>query len=134
VVARRLAAPGASGGGAGRTAERAVEIAASLAAGKALRAAGTVVVEPVMRLEIEVPEGFLGSVAAAVTGRGGRIESVDAKAGGGSLLSGAAPLRCLFGFAGELRSATEGRAEYSARFSRFEEAPRDIVDLLAAEG
>ena len=111
-----------------------MEIAASLAAGKALRAAGTVVVEPVMRLEIEVPEGFLGAVAAAVTGRGGRIESVDDKAGGGGAPLGRRALRCLFGFAASSVPRPRVGRNTRARFSRFEEVPRDIVDLLAAEG
>ena len=72
-----LSLPGASASSPGRAAERAAEIAASLAAGKALRAAGTEVVEPVMRVEIAVPEAFLGAAAAAVSARGGRIESID---------------------------------------------------------
>ncbi len=120
VVLEGLALPGGSPSSPGKAAERAVEIAASLAAGKALREAGTVIVEPVMRLELTVGEEFLGLAAAAISGRGGRIESIDAAPEGRSLLSGAAPLRRLFGFAGELRSVTEGRAEYSARFLRFE--------------
>jgi elongation factor G len=107
----------------GKLGERAAEIAASLAAGKAAAAAGSVVVEPVMRLELTVPEDFLGAAAAAVSGRGGRIESVDEAPGGGRAIVGAAPLRRLFGFATELRSATEGRAEYVARFLRYEPAP-----------
>jgi elongation factor G len=129
VVLEKLVLPGGSTSSPGKAAEHAVEIAASLAAGKALRAAGTEVVEPVMRLEITVPEAFLGAAAAAVSRRGGRIESIDSSPGGGSALSGAAPLRCLFGFAGELRSATEGRAEYAARFSRFEAVPPGFADF-----
>jgi elongation factor G len=113
----------------GKAAERAVEIAASLAAAKAAAAAGAVVVEPVMRLELTVPEDFLGAAAAAVSGRGGRIESVDEAPGGGRAIVGAAPLRRLFGFATELRSATEGRAEYLARFLRYEPVPRDFSDF-----
>jgi elongation factor G len=129
VVLEKLVLPGGSTSSPGKAAEHAVEIAASLAAGKALRAAGTEVVEPVMRLEITVPEVFLGAAAAAVSRRGGRIESIDSSPDGGSALSGAAPLRCLFGFAGELRSATEGRAEYAARFSRFEAVPPGFTDF-----
>ena len=112
--------PGGSLSSPGKVAERAVEIAASLAAGRALREAGTRVVEPVMRIEMTVGEDFLGAAAAAVSGRGGRIESMDAAPGGGSIVSGAAPWRKLFGFASELRSVTEGRAEYAARFLRYE--------------
>ncbi len=107
----------------GRTGERAAEIAATLAATKAAAAAGSIVVEPVMRLELSLPEDFLGAAAAAVSGRGGRIESVDEEAGGRRAIVGAAPLRRLFGFATELRSATEGRAECAARFLRYEPAP-----------
>jgi elongation factor G len=129
VVLEKLVLPGGSISAPGKAMEHAVEIAASLAASKALRAAGTEVVEPVMRLEITVPEAFLGAAAAAVSRRGGRIESLDSSPGGGSVLSGAAPLRCLFGFAGELRSATEGRAEYAARFSRFEAVPPGFSDF-----
>ncbi len=123
VVIERIALPGGPGSGPGRTALRAAEIAASLAAGRALKEAGTRIVEPVMLLEIAVPESYLGAAAAAVTGRGGRVESVDAAPEGVRLLAGAAPLRCLFGFANELRSCTEGRAEYSARFARYESVP-----------
>jgi elongation factor G len=123
VVLEALGLPGGSLSSPGKVAERAVEIAASLAAGRALREAGTVIVEPVMRIEMTVSEGFLGEAAAAVSGRGGRIESIDAAPGDGRIISGAAPLRRLFGFAGELRSVTEGRAEYSARFLRFEAVP-----------
>jgi elongation factor G len=115
--------PGGSLSSPSKVAERAVEIAASLAAGRALREAGTKVVEPAMRLEISVAEDFLGAAAAAVSGRGGRIESIDMSPDGTRLISGAAPLRCLFGFAGELRSVTEGRSEYSARFLRYQDAP-----------
>jgi elongation factor G len=123
VLLERLTLPGLSLGSPGKLGEKAAEIAASLAASAALRAAGAVVVEPVMRLEISVPEIFLGVVAAAVAGRGGRVESIDSTSYGCSLVSGAAPLRGLFGFAGELRSCTEGRAEYSARFLRYECVP-----------
>jgi len=107
----------------GRTGERAAEIAATLAATKAAAAAGSIVVEPVMRLELALPEDFLGAAAAAISGRGGRIESVEEEAGGRRAIVGAAPLRRLFGFATELRSATEGRAECVARFLRYESVP-----------
>lgn len=109
--------------------ERAVEIAASIAAGKAASAAGSNVIEPVMRLELRVPEDFLGRAAAAISSRGGRIESIDEAPGGGKAIVGAAPLRCLFGFATELRSATEGRADYTARFFRYEPVPSTVSVL-----
>jgi elongation factor G len=128
VLLESIDLPGGSLSSPGKTAERAVEIAASIAAGRALREAGTSIVEPVMRLEMSVPEDFLGAAAAAISSRGGRIESIESAPGGGSLVSGAAPLRFLFGFAGEMRSVTEGRAEYSARFLRFEPVPRGFSE------
>ncbi len=120
-VLDELAAPGA---GADRGAERAVEIAASIAAGKAARAAEAVVMEPVMRIDIELSDDCLGEAVSALAGRGGRIESVEDMPGGGKHVRGAAPLRGLFGFTGELRSATSGRASHTARFLRYEAVPR----------
>jgi elongation factor G len=128
VKLERVVIPGGQSSNPGKSALRAVEIAASLAAGKALREAGTRVVEPVMSLEISVPETFLGVAAAAVTGRGGRIESIDSGPEDLRIISGAAPLRRLFGFADELRSGTEGRAECSTRFSRFEPLPPGFTE------
>jgi elongation factor G len=129
VTLERLTLPGGQSSRPDKLALRAVEIAASLAAGAALRKAGTKVLEPVMRLDIEVPDPFLGAAAAAITGRGGRIESIDSGPDEGRVISGAAPLRCLFGFASELRSCTEGRGEYAARFARFEPVPSGFSDF-----
>ena len=128
-VLERLELPGSSLSSPGKLGERAVEIAASLAAGAALRAAGATIVEPVMSLEITVSESFLGSAAAAVTGKGGRIESIESGPEGRSVVTGAAPLRRLFGFASELRSSTEGDAEYAARFLRYEPVPPGFGDF-----
>jgi elongation factor G len=123
LVLESIALPGGSLSSPGKVSERAVEIAVSLAAGKALREAGSAIVEPVMRVEVRVGEEFLGPVAGAVAGRGGRVESIDLASDGLRLVSGAAPLRRLFGFAGELRALSGGRAEYSARFLRYEVVP-----------
>ncbi len=123
ILLESLALPGGSISSSSKLGERAVEIAASLAAGRAMREAGSRVVEPVMSIEVEVAEDFLGPAAAAISGRGGRIESIESSPAAVSLVTGAAPLRCLFGFAGELRSVTEGRAEYAAQFLRFEPVP-----------
>jgi elongation factor G len=121
VLIDELAVPG--GASADRGAERAVEIAASLAAGKAAREAEAAVMEPVMRIDIELPDDCLGEAVSALAGRGGRIESVEDMPRGGKHVRGAAPLRGLFGFTGELRSATSGRASHTARFLRYEKVP-----------
>ena len=109
----------------GRQSELAAEIAASLAARDCLRAAGTLVLEPWMRLEIVLPEELLGEAAAVVSGRSGRIESVG-DGPGGKLVEASAPLRLLFGLAGELRSATAGRAGLQSRFQRYAPVPPDF--------
>ncbi len=111
--------------GSGRLAEVAVEAAASLCGRYCTSHAKGILLEPVMRVEVEVPEAFFGATAAAITSRGGRLESVDDVQGGKSIAA-AAPMRVLFGFATELRSATEGRAVFQARFFRFEPAPPSI--------
>jgi len=103
--------------------ELAVEIATSLAARECLIAAGALLLEPWMRVELLVTEERLGEAMQALTGREGRIEAVEDR-GDGKLVIGSAPLRALFGFATELGSATAGRASYSARFSRYQAANR----------
>ncbi len=102
-----------------KQAELALEIAASLAARQCLEKAGTRVVEPWMRIELQISGDKLGPALAVLTGRSGRVESID-DSGGDKLVIAAAPLRLIFGLAGELRSATEGKAAYQARFLRFE--------------
>jgi elongation factor G len=100
-------------------AELALEMAASMAARDCLLSAGTLVLEPWMRLELRTQEDCLGQAVSALTARGGRIEAIEDDAGGKSIQA-AAPLRLLFGFASDLRSATAGRASYHASFLRFE--------------
>ena len=127
VLLQELTVPGSGSQAAARGSERAIEIAASLAAGKAAREAEAVVMEPIMRIDIELPEDCLGEAAAAVSGRGGRVESVEEGPAGGRHITGAAPLRCLFGFTGELRSATSGRASHTTHFLRYEAVPRGFT-------
>jgi elongation factor G len=103
-----------------RQADLAVEIACSMAARDALTKAGSVVMEPWMRVEITAPEDCLGPSVALVMARGGRVESIE-DSGVEKIIQAAAPMRLLFGFATELRSATAGRASHLARFLRFEQ-------------
>ena len=102
-----------------RQAELVLEIAASIAAHEAFASAGSLVLEPWMRLEIALPEDCLGAAAASLSSRGGRIEVIE-ESGSDKLIQAAAPLSALFGFATELRSATAGRASYQARFLHYE--------------
>ena len=94
-----------------------------MAAGQALREAlskaAPVALEPVMRVEINVPEDFLGPAISLFTAAGGKVEDLEDHAGR-KLLRGTAPLRRLFGFSTSLRSATQGRAGLMLAFDRFD--------------
>lgn len=105
--------------GTGRNGELAVEAATALATRRALLEAGSEILEPVMHIDIECPEEHFGPVLNAVSTRGGRIESVEDGIGMKSV-SARAPMRNLFGFAGELRSMSKGRAQFQARFGSYE--------------
>jgi elongation factor G len=107
------------GSGTGRNGEVAVEAAAALATRKALLAGGSEILEPMMRIEIDCPEEHFGAVLGSISTRGGRIESVDDGIGIKSI-SARAPMNRLFGFAGELRSMSKGRAQFQAFFESYE--------------
>ncbi len=106
------------GSGTGRNGEVAVEAAAALATRKALLAAGSEILEPVMRIEIECPEEHFGAVLGSISARGGRIESVEDGIGIKNI-SARAPMGRLFGLAGELRSMSRGRAQFQAIFEGY---------------
>lgn len=103
----------------GRSAEAAVEAAAAFATRGALLEAGTMVMEPIMILDVETPEASFGAVLAELNSRGARIESVE-DAAGGKQIAARAPLARLFGLAGALRSASSGHAGFQARFGSYE--------------
>jgi len=107
------------GNGSGRNGETAIEAATALAVRKTLLQAGSEILEPVMRIDIECPEEYFGPVLNAVSTRGGRIESVEDGNGMKNVLA-RAPMRNLFGFAGEIRSMSRGRAQFQARFGCYE--------------
>lgn len=107
------------GSGTGRNGELAVEAAAALATRRVLLEAGSEILEPIMHIDIECPEEHFGPVLNAISTRGGRIESVEEGIGMKSI-SARAPMRNLFGFAGELRSMSRGRAQFQARFGSYE--------------
>lgn len=107
------------GGGTGRNGEIAVEAASALAVRRALLEAGSEILEPVMRIDIDCPDEHFGPVLNAISARGGRVESVEEGAGMKSITA-LAPLGRLFGFAGELRSMSRGKAQFQARFGSYE--------------
>jgi elongation factor G len=105
--------------GTGRNGEMAVEAATALAVRKALVQGGTHILEPVMRVDVECPEDSFGATLASITARGGRIESVEDRLSV-KALSARVPMRVLFGFSGDIRSLSNGRAQFQARLEGYE--------------
>ncbi len=103
--------------------EMAHKIAASMAVRDAARKASPVLLEPVMSVEVVVPEEFMGTVVNDLNARRGRIEGMEYR-DGSQRIHASVPLSGLFGYASELRSSTQGRGTFSWQFSRYEEAPR----------
>ena len=111
--------------------ELAFKIAGSLAFKDAARRAAPVLLEPVMRVEVVVPEEYMGDVIADLTGRRGRIVSMEAR-GGTQIVNSRVPLSEMFGYATDLRSRTQGRATYTMHFDRYEQAPQAVSDEIVA--
>ena len=110
--------------------EMAFKIAASMAIKDALSKAGPVLLEPVMELQVITPGEYLGEVLADLNSRRGRIKSMEGQ-GDTQVLEADAPLVEMFGYATDLRSVTQGRANYSMEFGRYEKAPDSTVQAVA---
>ena len=109
--------------------EMAFRIAASQGLKKAMAQAEPLLLEPVMKVEITVPEEYTGDVIGDFTGRRGRILGTEIK-DGVQVIRGAAPLTDMFGYATELRSRTQGRGVYNMEFYRYEEVPQGIAQKI----
>ena len=111
--------------------EVAFKIAASMAFRAAARKASPVLLEPVMRVEVVVPETNLGDVIADLNGRRGRIKSMEAH-GGTQIIDSRVPLAEMFGYATDLRSRTQGRATHTMHFDRYEQVPKAVSEEIMA--
>jgi elongation factor G len=111
--------------------EMAFKIAASIGFKEGARKAKTVLLEPVMKVEVVVPEEFMGDVLGDLSARRGRIEGME-KRGSTQILRATVPLAEMFGYATDLRSRTQGRASYTMHFLRYEKAPGDIEAEIIA--
>ena len=109
--------------------EMAYKIAGSMAFKEAAKKASPVLLEPVMAVEVTVPEDFVGTIIGDINSRRGRIESLE-HAAGSQLVKAIVPLKEMFGYVNDIRSSTQGRASYSMQFARYEEAPRMIADEI----
>ena len=106
--------------------EIAFKIAASMAVKDALRRAGPQLLEPIMGVQVVTPGQYLGDVLADISSRRGKVKSMEGE-GDTQVLEAETPLVEMFGYATDLRSATQGRATYTMEFSRYEKAPESIL-------
>jgi len=111
--------------------EIAFKIAGSMAFKEAARKASPVLLEPVMHVEVVVPEDFAGAIMGDLSSRRGRIEGMEHRAGS-QVIKAIVPLAEMFGYATHMRSSTQGRATYSMHFARYEEAPRSVAEEIIA--
>jgi elongation factor G len=109
--------------------EMAFKIAGSMALKEAVRHAKPVLLEPMMDVEVVVPEEFMGAVTGDLHARRGRVESTDARMSS-TIIKSKVPLSEMFGYSTDLRSMTQGRATYSMHFSHYEEAPKTVSEEI----
>src|SRR5437588_4126594 len=109
--------------------EMAFKIAGSMAFKEAARRASPVLLEPVMSVEVVTPEDYAGAIMGDLSSRRGRIEGMEHRAGS-QVIKAIVPLAEMFGYATHMRSSTQGRAEYSMHFGRYEEVPRSVADEI----
>jgi len=107
--------------------EMAFKIAGSMAFREAARKGGAELLEPVMKVEVVVPEEYMGDIISDLNSRRGRVRSMDAR-GGTQIVNARVPLAEMFGYATDLRSRTQGRATYSMHFDRYEQVPQAVSE------
>ncbi len=100
-----------------------------------MRKATPVLLEPMMAVEVETPEDYMGNVMGDLSGRRGIIQGMDDMVGGGKIIKAEVPLSEMFGYSTSLRSATQGRATYTMEFKHYAEAPKNVAEaVMAAKG
>ena len=111
--------------------EMAFHIAGSMAFKDAMNKGDAVLLEPIMKVEVTMPEEYMGDVIGDINSRRGRIESMD-DLGGGKIVRAFVPLSEMFGYSTDLRSKTQGRGNYSMFFEKYEQAPKSVQDKIVA--
>ena len=111
--------------------EMAFKIAGSMAFKEGCRQGKSVLLEPIMKVEVTVPEEYMGDVIGDINSRRGRMEGMEAR-GGNQIVRGFIPLSEMFGYATDLRSKTQGRGTYSMEPSHYEEVPKSVLDNIVA--
>ena len=111
--------------------EMAFHIAGSMAFKEAMKKADPVLLEPIMKVEVTMPEEYMGDVIGDINARRGRIEGMD-DVGGGKIIKAYVPLAEMFGYATDLRSRTQGRGNYSMFFEKYEQVPKSVQEKVLA--
>ena len=109
--------------------EMAFHIAGSMAFKEAMQKGAPVLLEPIMKVEVTMPEEYMGDVIGDINSRRGRIEGMD-DLGGGKIVRGYVPLAEMFGYSTDLRSKTQGRGNYSMFFEKYEPVPKSVQDKI----
>ena len=111
--------------------EMAFHIAGSMAFKDAMSKASPVLLEPIMKVEVTMPEEYMGDVIGSLNAKRGQIQSMD-DIGGGKMVTAMVPLAEMFGYSTELRSSTQGRGNYSMFFERYEQVPKNVQEKVVA--
>ena len=109
--------------------EMAFKIAGSMAFKEAMQKAGAILLEPIMKVEVTMPEEYMGDVIGDINSRRGRIEGMD-DLGGGKIVKAYVPLSEMFGYSTDLRSKTQGRGNYSMFFDKYEQVPKNVQEKV----
>jgi elongation factor G len=110
--------------------ENAFKMAGSMAFKDGMRKASPVLLEPMMAVEVETPEDFMGNVVGDLSSRRGMIQGMDDQVGGIKVVKAEVPLAEMFGYSTTLRSLTQGRATYTMEFKQYAEAPKNVADAI----
>ena len=110
--------------------ENAFKMAASMAFKDAMRKANPVLLEPMMAVEVETPEDYMGNVMGDLSSRRGMVQGMEDQAGGVKVVKAEVPLAEMFGYATTLRSLSQGRATYSMEFKHYAEAPKNVAEAV----
>jgi elongation factor G len=110
--------------------ENAFKMAGSMAFKDAMRKSSPVLLEPMMAVEVETPEDFMGNVMGDLSGRRGMVQGMDDLPGNIKVIKAEVPLAEMFGYSTQLRSLTQGRATYSMEFKHYSEAPKNVAEAV----
>ena len=113
--------------------EMAFKIAGSMAFKEAMKKADPVLLEPIMKVDVEVPDEYLGTVMGGLTSRRGILTGTESKPGGSQVVHAEVPLSEMFGYMTDLRGSTQGRGSFDMVFSHYAETPKNVADKIIGE-